>query len=98
LTRGAHESAVDKEKVPITEGVNQRRRRTSAITPMACVGRAAWAGLWLWPAGEERPVGAGWAKGRVGRKVDRAESEEEDFFELEIGFWNLPRLWKFAQG
>jgi hypothetical protein len=79
------------------EGVNQRRKRTSAIMPMARVGRAAWAGLSLRPAGEERPAGAGWARGRVGRKVGRAESEE-DFFELEIGFSNLPRLWKFAQG
>jgi hypothetical protein len=89
---------VDREKAPRTEGVNQRRKRTSVITPMARVGRAAWAGLWLWPIEEERPAGAGWAKGLVGRKVGRAESEEEDFFELEIGFWNLPRLWKFAQG
>jgi hypothetical protein len=89
---------VDREKAPRTEGVNQRRKRTSAITPMARVGQAAWVGLWLRPAGEERPAGAGWAKGRVGRKVNRAECEEEDFFELEIGFWNLPRLWKFAQG
>jgi hypothetical protein len=41
--------------------------------------------------GEERPTGAGWAKGRVGRKVGQAESEEKIFL-------NLPRLWKFAQG
>jgi hypothetical protein len=39
------------------EGVNQRRKRTSAITP----------------------TGADWAKGRVGRKVGRAESEEKKF-------------------
>jgi hypothetical protein len=79
LTRGAHASMVDREKAPRTEGVNQRRKRTSVITRTTHVGRAAWAGLWLWPAGEERPVGAGWAKGRVGRKVGRAESEEEVF-------------------
>jgi hypothetical protein len=35
----------------------------------------------------------------VGRKVGRAESEEKKKnFELKIGFLNLPRLWKFAQG
>jgi hypothetical protein len=75
----AHVSVVDREKAPRTEGVNQRRKRTSAITPTAHVGRAAWAGLWLRPAGEERPVGVGWAKGRVGRKVGQAESEGEVF-------------------
>jgi hypothetical protein len=50
---------VDREKAPRTKGVNQRRKRTSAITPTARVGRAAWAGLWLWPVGEESPAGAG---------------------------------------
>jgi hypothetical protein len=34
----------------------------------------------------------------VGRKVGRAESEEKRISELKIGFLNLPRLWKFAQG
>jgi hypothetical protein len=33
----------------------------------------------LWPAGEGRPVGAGWAKGRVGHKVGRAKSKEKEF-------------------
>jgi hypothetical protein len=32
----------------------------------------------LWPAGEERPAGAGWNRGRVGRKVGRGESEEKE--------------------
>jgi hypothetical protein len=64
--------------------------------------RRAWAerlgptcGLWL--VGEERPARAGWAKGQVGRKVGQAESEER-ISELKIGFSNLPKLWKFAQG
>jgi hypothetical protein len=35
---------VDREKAPRTEGVNQRRKRISTNTPMACVDRAAWAG------------------------------------------------------
>jgi hypothetical protein len=38
LTSGAHASMVDREKALRTEGVNQRRKHTSAITPMACVG------------------------------------------------------------
>jgi hypothetical protein len=33
----------------------------------------------LRPAGEERPAGAGWARGRVGHKVGRAESKEKEF-------------------
>jgi hypothetical protein len=73
LTCGAHASAVDREKAPRTEGVNQRRKHTSAITPTARVGPMAWAGLWL------RPAGAGWAKGRVGYKVGRAKSEDKVF-------------------
>jgi hypothetical protein len=35
---------VDREKAPRTEGVNQKRKRISANTPMMHVGRAAWAG------------------------------------------------------
>jgi hypothetical protein len=38
LTHGAHASAVDREKALRMEGVNQRRKRTSAITPRARVG------------------------------------------------------------
>jgi hypothetical protein len=39
---------------------------------------------------------AGWATGRVGRKVGRAENKEKGISELKIGFLNLPRLWKFV--
>jgi hypothetical protein len=38
LTRGAHVSAVDREKAPRTKGVNQRRKHTSANTPTARLG------------------------------------------------------------
>jgi uncharacterized protein (DUF2235 family) len=41
LTSEAHASAMDREKASRTEGMNQRRKRTSANTPMARVGRAA---------------------------------------------------------
>jgi hypothetical protein len=43
-------------------------------------------------------VGAGWAKGRVGRKVGRAESKEKEFLNQKLDFLNLPRLWKFVEG
>jgi hypothetical protein len=33
----------------------------------------------LWPMGEGRPARAGWAEGRVGRKVGRAESKKKEF-------------------
>jgi hypothetical protein len=46
LTSGPPVSAVCREKAPRTEGVNQRRKRTSAITPTTRMGRAAWADLW----------------------------------------------------
>jgi hypothetical protein len=98
LTRGAHGSAVDREKASRTEGVNQSRKRTSAITLMTRVGRAAWAGLWAsaYERGERPALPAGptteWATGSAGPKARKRISE------LKIGFLNLPRLWKFAQG
>jgi hypothetical protein len=79
LTHGAHASVVDREKALTTEGVNQRRKNTSAITPTARVGRAAWVDLWVSACGTGEASGANWVKGRVGRKVGRAESEEKDF-------------------
>jgi hypothetical protein len=98
LTHGAHASAVDRKKAPRTEGVNHRRKRTSAITPTTRVGRAAWASRWVSAYGRgeasrsrlgQRPSGP---QGRPGRK------RRKEFFELKIGFLNLSRLWKFAQG
>jgi hypothetical protein len=38
LTSGPPMSVVGREKVPRTEDVNQKRKRTSAITPTARVG------------------------------------------------------------
>jgi hypothetical protein len=67
------------------EGGSQLRRRESkgkmyfrkyAIDTRAERLRLAYG---LRPAGEERPVGAGWARCRVGRKVGRAESKEKEF-------------------
>jgi hypothetical protein len=98
LTHGTHASAVDREKVPRTEGVNQRRKRTSAIKPTTRVGRAAWAGLWAAACGRgeasgsqlgQRPSGP---QGRPGRKQGKRISE------LKFGFLNLPRLCKFVEG
>jgi hypothetical protein len=89
---------VDRQKVPRTEGVNQRRKCISAITPTTRVGRAAWAGLWASayrrgerPAGPTGPT-AEWAARSAGPKAKKRISE------LKIGFLNLPSLWKFAQG
>jgi hypothetical protein len=74
LTRGALASAVDREKAPRTEGVNQRRKRSSAIMPTARMGRAARAGRWASACGRgeangsrpgQRPSGP---LGRPGRK------------------------------
>jgi hypothetical protein len=46
------------------------------------------AGGWLgWEAGR-----AGWPLGWLGRKWRKI------LFRIKIGFLNLPRLWKFAQG
>jgi hypothetical protein len=56
-------SAVCREKASRTEGVNQRRKRTSAITPTAHVGRAAWAGLWALACGRIEASG-----GRLGQR------------------------------
>jgi hypothetical protein len=75
LTRGTHASAVDREKAPRTEGVNPRRKCTSAIMPTARAGGAAWAGLWAAACGRgERPAGpAGptveWAARSAGPKI-----------------------------
>jgi hypothetical protein len=74
LKSGPPMSVVGREKAPRTEGVNQRRKRTSAITPTARVGRAAWVGLWASACGRgeasgsrlgQRPSGP---QGRSGQK------------------------------
>jgi hypothetical protein len=75
LISGPLVSVVCREKAPRTEGVNQRRKHTSAITPTMHVGRAAWAGL-REKRGQRGPAGpkAEWAG-----KGGRVESEEERF-------------------
>jgi hypothetical protein len=56
------------------------------------------------PAGRFQPARDGIAnglaelRGRVGRKVGRAEIKKKRISELKIGFLNLPRLWKFVEG
>jgi hypothetical protein len=52
-------SAVDREKAPRTEGVNQRRKRTSGNTPTMRVGRAAWTGQLASACGRREASGAG---------------------------------------
>jgi hypothetical protein len=61
-------SAVCREKAPRMEGVNQRRKRTSAITPTTHVGRAAWADMWASACGR-REASEGWLGQRPSRPV-----------------------------
>jgi hypothetical protein len=60
---GAHVSAVDREKAPRTEGMNQRRKHIFANTPTARGSRAAWAGKVGFGLQEERGQ-----RGRLGRR------------------------------
>jgi hypothetical protein len=51
--------------------------------------------------GEGRPVGLAGPKAMWAGNASRAESEKwigRRIFRLNIGFLNLPMLWKFAQG
>jgi hypothetical protein len=56
------------------------------------------------PAGRFQPMvngvdyGLAGLRGRVGRKVGRAEVKRKRISELKIGFLNLLRLWKFVEG
>jgi hypothetical protein len=43
--------------------------------------RARWAGQGGFGLREERVSGAGWANGRMGRKVGRAECKEKEFLD-----------------
>jgi hypothetical protein len=70
---------VDREKASRMKGVNPRRKRTSAFTPTARAAERFGPACGLRPVGEERPAGAGWAEGRVGCKVGRAESKGNEF-------------------
>jgi hypothetical protein len=70
---------VDREKASRTKGVNPRRKHTFAFAPTARAAERLGPACGLRPAREERPVGADWAEGRVGRKVSRAESKEKEF-------------------
>jgi hypothetical protein len=53
---------------------------------------ARWAGRDSFGLRGRRGQWAGWARGRVGRKVGRAKNKEKGISELKIGFLNLPRL------
>jgi hypothetical protein len=55
--------------------------------------------------GSARQVGRsmGWAEGHCAERLNRPAGRlgrnwREILFKIEIGFLNLPRLWKFAQG
>jgi hypothetical protein len=74
LTSEPPVSAVCREKAPRMKGVNQSRKRTSAITPMVRVGRAAWAGLWALACGRREANG-----GQLGQRPSGPVREEERF-------------------
>jgi hypothetical protein len=98
LTRGTHASVVDREKASRTEGVNQRRKRTSAITPTARMGRVAWVVLWASACGRGEASGCQLGRRPSGPKGRTGRNQGKRISELKIGFLNLTRLWKFAQG
>jgi hypothetical protein len=64
LTSGPPVSAVCREKAPRTEGVNQKRKCTSAFMPTTRVGRAAWASRWALACGRREASG-----GRLGQRL-----------------------------
>jgi hypothetical protein len=85
-----------RERRPAQEGVNQKGKRTSTNTP-STPGLAGPAGL---DSAHERREASG---SRLGRRPggpqgrpDRKQGKR--IFELNIGFLNLPRLWKFVEG
>jgi hypothetical protein len=92
LTSGVHASARG-ERVGADDGRHESNKKTyfckyaNGARGLSGLGRPVGFGLW-----ERRGAnGAGWAEGRVGRKVGRAESEEERFL-IKIWILNLPRL------
>jgi hypothetical protein len=79
-----------------SEGANQKGKRISRKD--ATDARTGWAGRDGFGLQGQCGQWAGWARGRVGRKVGRAEIRKKEISELKIGFLNLARLWKFVEG
>jgi hypothetical protein len=78
------------------EGTNQKGKRISRED--ATDARAGWVDRDGFGLRGRCGQWAGWARGRVGRKVGRADIRKKEISELKIGFLNLPRLWKFVEG
>jgi hypothetical protein len=76
--------------------VNQKEKRI--FREDATDAWAKWAGQGGFSLRGQRGQRVGWARGRVGRKVGRAENKKKGISELKIGFLNLSRLWKFVEG
>jgi hypothetical protein len=74
LTHGTHASAEDRERC--RDG--RRESKEKAHFCNYANGARGLSGLGR-PVGEERPAGASWAEGQVGRKVGWAESKEKEF-------------------
>jgi hypothetical protein len=86
----------DEGEAASLEGVNQKGKRISRED--ATNARDRWAGRGGFDLRGQRGQRAGWARGRVGRKVGGAENKEKGISELKIRFLNLSRLWKFIEG
>jgi hypothetical protein len=67
-----------RERRPAWEGANQKGKRISRED--ATDARAGWVGRDDFSLRGRRGRWAGWARGRVGRKVGRAESKEKKEF------------------
>jgi hypothetical protein len=85
-----------RERRPAQEGVNRKGKRISRED--ATDTRAGWAGRAILACGD------GAAGGLAGPEAKRAAAlagpkiRKKRNFQIEIGFLNLPRLWKFVKG
>jgi hypothetical protein len=85
-----------RERRPAREDANRKGKRISREDVTDA--QAGWAGRDDFDLRGRRGWWAGWARGRTGRKVGRAENQEKGNFRMKIGFLNLPRLWNFVEG
>jgi hypothetical protein len=86
--RAPHGSDVG-EKRHLCRNAQSQRKYAFRQMRQSCLGRMGLAGIRR-PVGQSRPARAG--LGRMGRNLRKIP------FRIKIGFLNIPRLWKFAQG
>jgi hypothetical protein len=76
-------------RAPHGSDVRERRKYTFRQIRQGCLGRMGGAGIRRL-VGQSGPARAG--LGQMGRNLKKIP------FRIKIGFLNIPRLWKFAQG